>query len=101
MDTGGAWTGVWVPTGESTLDGLWEMPGEPEFAAPLTFSISPDGHVSLYRDDPEPNKYTTTDCQYEGQLQADGVTIVGTVTCNSGKGVLGPFTWSATIACGG
>jgi hypothetical protein len=94
-----AWMGTWTPSGGSALAGHWTRSGEPDFYAPLSVTVDPSGHVSLYRDDPEPNKYTTTDCHYEGQLQPDGVTITGTVTCNSGVGVLGPYGWVATIQC--
>lgn len=100
VDTDGAWLGTWVPTSDSTLDGYWTRPGEPDFLAPLALSIDATGRVVLHRDDPEPNKYTTTDCTYEGQLQPDGVTVTGTVTCNSGVGRLGPHYWYATIVCG-
>ncbi|MEW5850164.1 MAG: LCCL domain-containing protein [Myxococcota bacterium] len=99
IDTDGAWRATWTRRGTSNVfDGHWTMPDQPDTFAVLTVTMDANGHVSVERVD-EPNIFTVTDCHYDGQLQSDGVTVSGTVTCNSGVGVLGPFNWWATIQC--
>ncbi|MDP2307413.1 MAG: hypothetical protein Q8P18_15410 [Pseudomonadota bacterium] len=100
VDTDGAWSGVWTRRGDSTLfDGYWQtaVGGGAEHSALLDIQVTGD-QVVIHRTDP-PNQFQTTDCTYQGKITADGSKAEGTVTCNSGVGVLGPHTWHATIRC--
>ena len=77
----GGWSGVLTRRGNSNLfDGVWTRDGQ-QFTAVLTVSI--DGNrVNVSRR----NSTSGGDCELNGTLGDDGVTVTGTNVCTHGTG---------------
>ena len=79
------WTGTWMRRGSSNIfDANWGG----EVTALLTISIQGDLVKVERRGSSDGN-----DCDYQGAVAPDGVTVSGTYNCAKG----GPYPWSATI----
>jgi hypothetical protein len=79
------WTGTWMRRGSSnTFDANWGG----EVTALLTISMHGDLVKVERRGSSDGN-----DCDYQGAVAPDGVTVSGTYSCTKG----GPYPWSATI----
>lgn len=77
----GGWNGIWTRRGNSNVfDAVWTKDGQ-QFTAVLTISI--DGNrVNVRRR----NATLGGDCELNGTLGEDGVTVTGTNVCTQGRG---------------
>jgi len=79
------WTGTWMRRGSSNVfDANWGG----EVTALLTISMQGDLVKVERRGSSDGN-----DCEYQGTVAPDGVTVSGTYSCKKG----GPYAWRATI----
>ena len=92
------WDGVLIRRGDSNIfDGVGAFWMQADGSA--KFSIAMDGDaVSMERVD-DPNVWGTLACHYDGTVRSDGVSVVGTTTCQLTSGVSTALSWSAAIVC--
>ena len=79
------WTGTWMRRGSSNI---FDVNWGGEVTALLTISMQGDLVKVERRGSSDGN-----DCDYQGAVAPDGVTVSGTYNCAKG----GPYPWSATI----
>jgi hypothetical protein len=85
------WTGTWTRRGNSNIfDVISSKPGLQSLTAVQTINIS-GNKVFISRT----NASDGNNCDMEGTIDRDGVTVTGTYRCRSG----GPYSWRATIRC--
>jgi len=88
--TDGGWNGIWTRRGNSDVfDAVWNKDGQ-QFTATLTIRIE-GNRVNVKRR----NATLGGDCELNGTLGEDGVTITGTNVCTQGRGDV-----RAVIECG-
>jgi hypothetical protein len=84
------WTATWTRQGNSNLFDVQSRKGTLYLTAIQTINIS-GNRVSISRTQASDGN----NCQMEGTIGPDGVTVTGTYNCQSG----GPYRWSAKISC--
>jgi len=85
------WAGTWTRRGNSNIfDVMSSKPGLQSLTAVQTINIS-GNRVFISRT----NASDGNNCDMEGTIDRDGVTVTGTYRCRSG----GPYSWRATIRC--
>jgi hypothetical protein len=89
-ETEEGWTAIWTRRGNSNVFDLRATKGGMTLTAVQTISIN-GNRVSVRRT----NVSDGNDCEMEGTIAEDGVTVTGTYRCRSG----GPYAWRATIRC--
>lgn len=82
----GNWDGTWTPTGDGAYRADWVF-GVQQQSADLRIETSGD-QVRVTRSQP------LGTCAYEGQLQADGRTVLGTYRCSWN---IRSMKWKATV----
>jgi hypothetical protein len=81
--TDGGWNGIWTRRGNSNVfDAVWTKAGQ-QFTAVLTISIN-GNRVNVKRR----NATLGGNCELNGILGVDGVTVTGTNICTQGRGVV-------------
>lgn len=95
---GGGWDSVYLRQGESnTFEGRGAFWMQADISNTMNISMSGD-KVAVSRVDP-PNVWGVMTCQYEGTVRSDGVSVVGTATCELATGTSRALSWSAQIIC--
>ena len=89
-ETEEGWTAIWTRRGNSNVFDLRATKGGMILTAVQTININ-GNRVSIIRT----NVSDGNDCEMEGTIAQDGVTVTGTYRCRSG----GPYAWRATIRC--
>jgi len=84
------WTAVWTRRGNSNVFDVESRKGGMFLTAVQTINIS-GNRVSVIRT----NASDGNNCEMEGTIDRDGVTVTGKYYCRSG----GPYNWRATIRC--
>lgn len=89
-ETEEGWTGTWTRRGNSNVFDLVARKAGMTLTAVQTITMN-GNRVSIRRT----NVTDGNDCEMEGTVAPDGVSVTGTYRCRSG----GPYTWRATIRC--
>jgi hypothetical protein len=84
------WGAIWTRRGNSNVFDVQSRKGTMYLTAIQTINISGD-RVSINRTQASDGN----NCQMEGTIGPDGVTVTGTYNCQSG----GPYHWQARINC--
>jgi hypothetical protein len=92
------WISVWMRRGDSsTFDARGAFWMEDDGSATLDITLN-GNDVSISRVD-DPNVWGTLTCTYEGTVRPDGVSVVGSATCQLTTGISRALSWSAAIVC--
>ncbi len=87
------WSGMWSRRGKSNVfDARWTLGSRQENAV-LTITIQ-GNTVHVKRQQSPGSSFVGQECDYNGILGADNITVTGTYSCNWASG---PFNWRATI----
>lgn len=65
-----------------------------------TMTIAMDGNAVSMSEVHNPNVWGTMTCEYQGTVRPDGVSVVGSATCELAAGTSMALSWSAHIVCG-
>ena len=92
------WDSVWIRRGDSNIfDSVGSFWMQADGSAKL--SITMDGDAVFIDRIDNPNVWGTVSCHYEGRVRPDGVSVIGTTTCQLSPGVSTALSWSAAIVC--
>jgi hypothetical protein len=94
---GGGWQSVWLSRGGGAFLSQGAFWMQDDTSADLTIALN--GSSVVVESVNHPNVWGTLKCTYTGTVRPDGVSVVGTSTCELTSGVSTALSWSAQIVC--
>lgn len=95
---GGGWQSVWLPRGANAFVSHGAFWQQDDVSGSGTIAINGDAVTVSHTYNP--NVWGTLTCTHTGTLRPDGISVVGTSTCQLDSGISTALSWSAKIMCG-